>query len=262
MPGKASQCGSNRPNPPGVPNDPVFAESRQSSYTQDFITTTQSRTATDYDVDLGGRGTLFAGYRLNRFLRIEGEVGLAVFDVDRTSVTTTTTTRSAPAFDPGQVSVTTITHPTPNGAEPPDGSVARQNVDNARQTVDQQNSNEIQSEVGRRTSAFVTGSPTTTTSTSSSSDTLYIPTAMVNAFVDFPISDRITPYVGAGIGVAFPEFDDTNFAYQGLAGAAFRIAERTDVTIGYRYQVVENVEQAGGDDLDSHNVEIGLRHSF
>ena len=81
---------------------------------------------------------------------------------------------------------------------------------------------------------------------------------MVNGLIDFKVYDRIVPYLGAGLGLAFPDFEGAKFAYQALAGVAFNVNPTTDFTIGYRYQVIDYDEL----DLHMHNAELGFRVSF
>ena len=103
---------------------------------------------------------------------------------------------------------------------------------------------------------------------------------MANVFVDIPLV-VVTPFVGAGIGRAKVDADDIRFkgvdivddddtvtAWQLRAGLAFGILPLTDMTIGYRYFVTDdlNLSSSAGDvDVDklkSHIVELGLRVTF
>lgn len=106
------------------------------------------------------------------------------------------------------------------------------------------------------------------------SDTYYF-TYMANGYYDFNqygVSTngmRITPYLGAGIGVADYRFGQSNFAntfhhhntdfaYQGMAGLNFICDSMPNVdwVLGYRYT------GAGTDDIEANNLEIGLRYHF
>ncbi len=103
---------------------------------------------------------------------------------------------------------------------------------------------------------------------------------MANVFVDIPLA-VVTPFVGAGIGYAEVKANDLEFggvplldnsgsglAYQLRAGVAFAIFPTTDLTLGYRYFVTDDLDMSnstGGveiDRLESHVFELGLRMSF
>ena len=103
---------------------------------------------------------------------------------------------------------------------------------------------------------------------------------MANIFVDIPLV-VVTPFVGVGIGRAKVDADDIRFkgvdivddddtvlAWQARAGLAFGILPLTDMTIGYRYFVADDLDlssSAGDVDIDkqkSHIVELGLRVTF
>ncbi len=73
-------------------------------------------------------------------------------------------------------------------------------------------------------------------------------TLMVNGFHFFENESALTPYIGAGAGIASmrvsalaagstDRFRDTDvgFAYQAIAGVSYRIGERTDLALEYRY---------------------------
>ncbi len=109
----------------------------------------------------------------------------------------------------------------------------------------------------------------------------------VNGVYDIATGTPYTPYVGAGVGVAFVNSDvkwdttklkanDTRFAYQGIVGVS-RVIENTpwSVTLDYRYvgalnssykAEVAGVRQPALDgkltDNTSHNVMLGLRYAF
>jgi opacity protein-like surface antigen len=103
---------------------------------------------------------------------------------------------------------------------------------------------------------------------------------MANVFVDIPLV-VVTPFVGAGIGYAevdaddirydgvdIVDDDDTVMAWQLRAGLAFGILPLTDMTIGYRYFVTDDLEMSSSagdvdvDKLKSHILEVGLRVTF
>lgn len=104
---------------------------------------------------------------------------------------------------------------------------------------------------------------------------------MANAIYDFRNSSPVTPYIGAGAGVGFVDvnfapsgvtiIDDnaTEFAWQVMAGASWRMTESTEIYAGYRYRATSDASVSA--DLFSANlgienkaslVEAGLRWSF
>jgi len=64
-------------------------------------------------------------------------------------------------------------------------------------------------------------------------------TAMVNLLYDFMPTSVITPYVGAGAGIAFVDsnsaFGSTQFAYQGMVGVAYNVSEQLRFMVEGRY---------------------------
>ena len=85
---------------------------------------------------------------------------------------------------------------------------------------------------------------------------------MGNAYYDFSnswsaSSWKISPYVGAGIGVADIN-SDSEFAYQGMAGLHFVSASMPNTTyrLGYRYF------GASDNDPNASNLELGANFGF
>jgi len=105
---------------------------------------------------------------------------------------------------------------------------------------------------------------------------------MANGYYDINTGMRLTPYVGAGIGVSFVDIDNVRtinaatlndtqpaFAYQGIAGAALALDDGWSLTADYRYfatlDVTSDTNRAGFDgDIEnaSHNLMIGIRYEF
>ena len=101
---------------------------------------------------------------------------------------------------------------------------------------------------------------------------------MANGLYAFDISQTVRPYFGVGLGMAKHEStgrstsgensdDDTVFAYQGMAGVGFALAEQTEVRVGYRYFATQDANfGTDGYEFDlsygSHSVEAGIRFSF
>jgi opacity protein-like surface antigen len=105
---------------------------------------------------------------------------------------------------------------------------------------------------------------------------------MANAFIDLPTRNGVSPFVGGGIGYASvsangfealggdPVDDrDVVMAYQLRAGFAISILSATELILGYRYFVTDDLNLTGtaGDrvtveDRSSHVGELGIRVRF
>jgi len=109
-------------------------------------------------------------------------------------------------------------------------------------------------------------------------ETIYL---MANAYYDFAIDSKLTPYLGAGLGVGFVDVnyapsgvtiiddDDTVLAYQVMAGVSYDVSEAIALFAGYKYRATTNVDVDAtlfAADFDIENgsqiVEVGLRFSF
>ena len=117
-------------------------------------------------------------------------------------------------------------------------------------------------------------------------------TMMFNAYKDLGQFGRMTPYVGAGLGVAYHIVDETfftgnpnltnriegdrdiSFAWALMAGVGYQVSDRATIDFGYRYLDLGSaetgrVDNAGFvnpavqiDDITSHEIKVGLRYSF
>ena len=101
---------------------------------------------------------------------------------------------------------------------------------------------------------------------------------LVNLYYDLDMGHRITPYVGVGIGFARHSIDgddtndsDTSFAWALMAGADIDLREQWKLDVGYRYLDMGDGSFADRktpgrnfeiDDLESHEIRVGLRYSF
>ncbi len=88
-------------------------------------------------------------------------------------------------------------------------------------------------------------------------------TLLANGYIDFNVSDLLTPYVGVGVGYGDVDRsggggDDDGFAYALHAGVAFDVTQQTQVDIGYRYRAID----ISGPDFDDHAIRAGLRFNF
>lgn len=100
---------------------------------------------------------------------------------------------------------------------------------------------------------------------------------LANGYLDLGTWYRLTPYVGAGVGMAMVKVADVqgatsadntrwNFAWAGMAGVAWTISPNLQIDFGYRYLDVGKAESGGAapvtfDKIAGHEVRIGLRWS-
>lgn len=117
-------------------------------------------------------------------------------------------------------------------------------------------------------------------------------TMMFNAYKDFGNYGGFTPYVGAGVGMAYNKLDDVyftgnpslvnaihgdntlSFAWSVMAGVGYQISDRAILDIGYRYFDMGDASSQNGDtggnwnprvnvdDIAAHEIKIGLRYHF
>ena len=109
-----------------------------------------------------------------------------------------------------------------------------------------------------------------------------------NLIRDFDVTgvDGLVPYLGGGVGISFVDVqaagvsgpaslaideDRTAFAYQGIAGVAYELAENLAFDLSYRYMgnakeaysgAYSGVNTEVNTSTDSHNIFAGLRWSF
>jgi len=114
-------------------------------------------------------------------------------------------------------------------------------------------------------------------STSSSGDTAAY-SGMLNALYDIKIEGPITPYVGAGLGIARIDDnsvspiggssvsdDDTALAYQAILGISYDLSESMALTADYRYFASDDLSLttassvAVEQEYSSHAILVGLR---
>lgn len=112
---------------------------------------------------------------------------------------------------------------------------------------------------------------------------------MANAYVDLATVAGFTPYLGAGVGATYVDWQDVTartggapvaggayegddswrFTYALMAGASYDLTERLKLDIGYRYSDIANGdmfaragEQARDEGLSRHEIRAGLRFSL
>ena len=106
--------------------------------------------------------------------------------------------------------------------------------------------------------------------------------AFANGLYDFHTGTMFTPYLGAGVGIAYMDADNIGIlsngsrlndqqyqlAYQGIAGVAMQLDHNWAVTADYRYigttagKFREGNHQAAYMGDTSNNVVLGVRYSF
>ena len=101
---------------------------------------------------------------------------------------------------------------------------------------------------------------------------------MLNAYYDIDTGTKITPYVGAGIGMSHLKSSlktnsgevhesENNFAWQVGAGVSYALTDKVALDAGYRYSDDGDVEIKSSDfsmknEAKSHNFLLGLRYEF
>ena len=93
---------------------------------------------------------------------------------------------------------------------------------------------------------------------------------MANCFYDFMPDNRISPFIGAGIGIANVDGEVPNnngkddvFAYQLAVGAGFAITEKLKIDVQYRLFGTDNPEFKNVEaEYITHNLLFGLRGSI
>lgn len=101
---------------------------------------------------------------------------------------------------------------------------------------------------------------------------------LVNGYYDYKNDSSITPFIGAGLGVATIDVDgisvpgygavttssdDTVFAYQIGAGLNFAVNEKVSIDLNYRYFATSDPDFGEIDaEYSSHNLYTGVRVSF
>jgi len=104
--------------------------------------------------------------------------------------------------------------------------------------------------------------------------------AMFNALYDFDTGTGFTPYVGAGVGMAYIGIDaenktagvsvndrDVAFAYQAIVGVGYDVAENLAITADYRFFHAPDLDndKSGSNIADgyaNHALMLGVRYAF
>ena len=94
---------------------------------------------------------------------------------------------------------------------------------------------------------------------------------MGNVYWDLNTGTVVTPFIGAGIGVAnvdaeitgLGDGDDTVFAYQLALGLAFKVSEAAKIDLSYRYFATSDPDLDGVEiEYDTSNIMVGFRTNF
>lgn len=102
---------------------------------------------------------------------------------------------------------------------------------------------------------------------------------MLNGYIDIPVSSKIKPYIGAGIGFANVEYSiehesmwwgkqkekasSIEFSYSFVAGVGFETNEQITWDFGYRYVDFGSFKKNGYKfDTSANEVLLGVRYSF
>ncbi|HMS45026.1 MAG TPA: outer membrane beta-barrel protein [Alphaproteobacteria bacterium] len=106
---------------------------------------------------------------------------------------------------------------------------------------------------------------------------------MANAYLQYPLTDVIVPYIGVGVGLADIRMDKPRacncshgttsrrlLAYQGIVGVGLNVSENVTLSFDYRYFTTKegkfetNVQfhPTFKTRISSHNVMIGVRYKF
>jgi outer membrane autotransporter protein len=127
----------------------------------------------------------------------------------------------------------------------------------------------------------------TNSTTGAFSSKIDIHTVFANFYYDFKTSTAFTPYIGAGLGVAWinqkvastltgwtpsandGNYDTTNFAWNVGAGVGYSLTSNIVVDLGYRYTSFGDSKSADNGrisyrakDLNAHEALLGLRYQF
>ena len=114
-----------------------------------------------------------------------------------------------------------------------------------------------------------------------------IHTVFANFYYDIKTGTAFTPYVGAGLGVAWinqkvastfqgwtvgsndGDYDTTNFAWNVGAGVGYSLTDNIIIDLGYRYTSFGDAKKVDNGriafqakDLDAHEALLGLRYQF
>jgi opacity protein-like surface antigen len=122
---------------------------------------------------------------------------------------------------------------------------------------------------------------TTFNGSSATGDTSIL-AGFASVYYDLPFSTGITPFVGAGLGIANVDLEDHGiagpgtfmedsgnaFAWHVTAGADIAMTDAASLELGYRYLAVEGVDLTAVDgtgnsvDADSHVLFAGVKYRF
>jgi opacity protein-like surface antigen len=94
---------------------------------------------------------------------------------------------------------------------------------------------------------------------------------MANGFYDFAPNEKLSPFIGGGVGMAYVEGDidylgsanDYVFAYQASVGISIIVTQSTKFDVQYRFFGTDDPDFDGLEaEYTTHNLMIGFRQSF
>lgn len=95
---------------------------------------------------------------------------------------------------------------------------------------------------------------------------LKIRTMMLNGYADFVTGGNLTPYLGAGIGLAevdIENYDDEVLAGQVAVGVQIAVSPKIAVDLGYRFMMTEDPEIEGVEfEVRQHTALLGVQVRF
>ncbi len=112
---------------------------------------------------------------------------------------------------------------------------------------------------------------------------MWMVSLLANGYADLGYYDGFSPYIGAGIGFSYLDWDyrgglgsfsneDVRFTYALMAGVSFDVNSNWTIDAGYRFlhvpegNLVDDNAALSGDirfeDLMSHNFRVGVRYTF
>jgi opacity protein-like surface antigen len=136
------------------------------------------------------------------------------------------------------------------------------------------------------------GAPPTETFVDPMHTSIRSTTLMFNGYKDLGSFGGITPYIGAGVGVAYNQMSEVNFtdnpyllnriqgdsrlslAWSLMAGIGYQVSDRAILDLGYRYMDYGKANSGRIDntnninpavrisDISAHEVKVGLRYHF
>lgn len=99
----------------------------------------------------------------------------------------------------------------------------------------------------------------------------------LNAYYDIPTSNKISPYIGGGIGYSWLEgsidmsqygfgtasVKDNDMSWNVGFGVTYNGSDNVGITLGYRYESLGRIEKDGAKiDFTNNKLSLGIRYTF